>query len=101
MVITDLEKKLLTDIYENEFVSPKTISYTNYNLTEEDPFEKKQEFVFHLNKLKNLGFIKFDETEAFQNAGIRSTKYKSCVQMVWSDKLHTTTDGRNLVESLK
>ena len=59
----------------------------NYNLIEEDPKKKKQEFAFYLKKLKRLGLVKYEEKEAFTKAGRCSTKYNNNVTIICEDKI--------------
>jgi hypothetical protein len=68
-------------------------------LTEEDPEKKKQEFDFHLKKLKMLGLIKYEEREAFIKDGSRSIKYNNNnVTIIYEDKIHIDSKGIKLVE---
>jgi len=100
MELNKLENQILIDIYDVDMAPGMSFEIQNYILTEEDPKEKKQEFAFYLERLKGLGFIKYEEREAFLKAGSRSTKYNNNVDMICGDKIHIDYEGTKLVEML-
>ena len=65
MELNTLESEMLIDIYDADMLPGMSFEIENYKLTEEDPKEKKHEFAFYLGKLKRLGFVKYEEKEAF------------------------------------
>lgn len=98
MQLNTLENEMLVDIYDADMLPGMTFEIENYTLNEEDPKYKKQEFAFYLGKLKRLGFIKYEEDEAFLNIGIGSTKYNNNATMIYEDKIHIDSKGIKLVE---
>ena len=98
MKLNILENQILIDIYDVDMAPGMSFEIQNYKLTEEDPKEKKQEFAFYLERLKRLGFIKYEEKEAFLKAGSHSTKYNNNVAMISGDKIHIDSEGAKLVE---
>ena len=55
MELNTLETEMLIDIYDADMLPEMPFEFENYKLIEEDPKNKKQEFAFHLKKLKRLG----------------------------------------------
>ena len=98
MKLNTLESEMVIDIYDADMLPGMSFEIENYKLTEEDPKKKKQEFAFYLGKLKRLGFVKYEEKEAFLKDGIRSTKYNNNVAMIYEDKIHIDSKGIKLVE---
>ncbi len=98
MELNALESEMLIDIYDADMMPDMPFEIENYRLTEEDPKKKKQEFVFHLKKLKMLGLIKYEEREVFVKGGSRSTKYNNNVTIICEDKIHIDSKGIKLVE---
>jgi hypothetical protein len=98
MRLNALESEMLIDIYDADMLPGMPFEIENYQLTEEDTKNMKQEFAFYLKKLKRLGFIKFEEKEAFLKSGIRSTKYNNNVYKIYEDKIHIDAKGIKLVE---
>ncbi|WP_291633559.1 hypothetical protein [Clostridium sp.] len=98
MKLNTLESQMVIDIYDADMLPEMLFEIENYKLTEGEDKRKKQEFAFHLEKLKKLGFIKYEEKEAFLKEGIRSTKYNNNVAMIYENKIHIDSKGINLVE---
>ncbi len=98
MELNTLESQILIDIYEADMLPGMSFEIANYNLTEEDKRKKTHEFAFYLAKLKRLGFVQYEEKEAFLKDGILSTKYNNNVAMVCEDKIHIDSKGIKLVE---
>ncbi|MCJ7689675.1 MAG: hypothetical protein MUO60_10210 [Clostridiaceae bacterium] len=98
MELNALEREILIDIYDADMLPGMKFEIENYKLTEIDPKKQKQEFASVLGKLKRLGFVKYEEKEAFLKDGIRSTKYKNNVTMICEDKIHVDSKGIKLVE---
>jgi len=98
MELSTLENEMLIDIYDADMLPGMTFEIENYILKEEDPKDKKQEFAFYLGKLKRLGFIKYEEKEAFLKSGSRSTKYNNNVTIICEDKIHIDSKGIKLVD---
>lgn len=98
MQLNTLESELIIDIYDADMLPEMSFEIENYKLTEEDPKNMKQEFAFYLKKLKRLGFIRFEEKEAFLKSGISSTKYNNNVSMIYGEKIHIASKGIKLVE---
>ena len=98
MELNTLETEILIDIYDADMLPGMTFEIENYKLKEEDPKDKKQEFAFYLGKLKRLGFVKYEEKEAFLKGGTRSIKYSNNVTMICEDKIHIDSKGIKLVE---
>ena len=98
MELNTLESEMLIDIYDADMMPDMPFEIENYRLTEEEPEKKKQEFAFHLKKLKMLGLIKYEEREAFVKGGNRSTKYNNNVTIIYEDKIHINSKGIKLVE---
>ena len=65
---------------------------------ERDHKEQKQEFASYLGKLKKMGFVKYEENEAFLKGGSCSTKYNNNVNIIYEDKIHIDAKGIKLVE---
>lgn len=101
MKLTTLENQMLVDIYDADMLPGMSFEFENYNLTEEDSKEKNQEFASYLAKLKRLGFIKYEEKEAFLKSGSFSTKYNNNVAMICEDKIHIDSEGIKLVDMLE
>ena len=100
MKLSKLEKQIIIDIYDADMSPGMPFEIQNYKLEEKDPNDKKQEFAFYLGRLRSLGFIKYEEKEAFLKGGICSTKYNNNVEMVCEDKIHIDSEGIKLVEGL-
>ena len=98
MELNALESEILIDIYDTDMLPGMSFEIDNYRLLEEDEKDKKQEFAFYLGELKRLGFIKYEEKEAFLKSGSRSTKYNNNVTMICEDKIHIDSKGVKLVE---
>ena len=98
MGLNTLESQILIDIYEADMLPGMSFEIANYKLTEEDPKKKKHEFAFYLSKLKKLGFVQYEEKEAFLKDGITCTKYNNNVAMICEDKIHIDSKGIHLVE---
>ena len=77
MELNMLESEMLIDIYDADMMPEMPFEIENYRLLEREPEKKKQEFVFHLNKLKMLGLIKYEERKAFVKSGSCSIKYNN------------------------
>jgi len=101
MKLSKLENEIIIDIYDADMSPGMSFEIQNYELEENDPNAKKQEFAFHLGKLKRLGFIKYEEKEAFLNGGMHSIKYNNSVRRVCEDKIHIDDEGIKLVEEGK
>ena len=98
MELSILENEMLIDIYDDEMMPEMPFEIENYRLTEEEPQNQKQEFAFHLMRLKMLRLIKYEEGEAFVKAGNLNTKYKNNVTIIYEDKIHIDSKGIKLVE---
>ena len=98
MELNSLESEMLIDIYDTDMLPGMSFEIENYNLIEEGEKEKNQEFAFYLGELKKLGFIRYEEKEAFLKSGSRSTKYNNNVTMIHEEKIHIDSKGIKLVE---
>ena len=98
MELNTLENEMLIDIYDADMLPGMPFEIENYKLTEEDPKEMKQEFAYHLGKLKRMGFVKYEEKEVFLKGGSRSTKYNNNVAIICEDNIHIDFKGIKLVE---
>lgn len=101
MELSKLENQIVMDIYDADMSPGMSFEIQNYKLDEQDPKDKKQEFAYHLGKLKRLGFIKYEEKEAFLKGGSISAKYNNSVRVVREDKIHIADEGIKLVEGDK
>lgn len=101
MKLNELETQILLDIYEMDINHGPRINMNNYELKEAVEKEKRQEFVSYLQKLKRFEYIEYEEDNAFRLGGIRSTKYRTNVCMIWSDEIHISKKGIELVEEIK
>ena len=99
MELNTLESEMIIDIYDADMFPEMPFEIENYNLAEEDPKKKKQEFAFYLKKLKKLCLIKYEEKEVFEKGGSRNTKYNNNVTIIYEEKIHIDTKGIKLVES--
>jgi hypothetical protein len=98
MELNTLENQILIDIYEADMFPGMSFEIANFNLKEEDKKKQTQEFAFYLVKLKRLGFVQYEENEAFINGGNISTKYNNNVAMIYEEKIHIDSKGVDLVE---
>jgi len=98
MELNILESDMLIDIYDADMLPGMSFEIENYKLIEEDPKGKRQEFAFYLGKLKRLGFIKYEEKEAFLKHGSLNTKYNNNVTLIYGNKIHIDSKGIKLVE---
>jgi hypothetical protein len=98
MKLNTLESEMVIDIYDADMLPEMPFEFENYKLIEEDPKNKKQEFAFHLKKLKRLGLVIYEENEAFTKSGSYSTKYNNNVTIIREDKIHIAFKGIKLVE---
>ncbi|MBU3144644.1 hypothetical protein [Clostridium sp. CF012] len=98
MELSKLENQIITDVYDADMSPGMSFEIQNYKLEEKDPNDKKHEFAFYLGKLKKLGFIKYEEKEAFLKGGSHSIKYNNNVKRVCEDKIHIDSEGIKLVE---
>ena len=101
MELTTLEYQMVIDIYCADMEPGMCFEFEDYNLTEVDPKEKNQEFSFHLAKLKRLGLIKYEESEALLKGGNYSTKYDNNVAMICEGRIHIDSKGIRLVDRLE
>ena len=100
MELSKLEKQIIIDIYDADMSPGMPFEIQNYKLEEIDPNDKKQEFAFYLDRLKRLGFIKYEEKEAFLKSGNCCEKHNNNVKWIYEDKIHIDTDGIKFVEGL-
>ena len=98
MGLSELESEMLIDIYDADMLPEMPFEIENYKLIEEGEIKKTQEFAFYLRELKKLGFVRYEENEAFLKSGSRSTKYNNNVTMIREDKIHIDSKGIKLVE---
>ncbi|HEY8891760.1 MAG TPA: hypothetical protein VIM70_16095 [Clostridium sp.] len=98
MELNILESEMLIDIYDADMLPGMAFEIENYRLTEEDKKGRQQEFAFYLEKLKRLGFVKYEEKEAFLKVGNVNSKYNNNVAMIFGDKIHIDSKGIKLVE---
>jgi hypothetical protein len=98
MELNTLEREMLIDIYDAEMLPGMSFEIEDYKLIEESEKEKKQEFAFYLGKLKKLGFIRYDEEEAFVKGGSRNSKYNNNITCIYEEKIHIESKGIKLVE---
>ncbi|MGH4139746.1 hypothetical protein [Clostridium sp.] len=101
MELSKLENQIVMDIYDADMSPGMSFEIQNYKLDEQDPKDRKQEFAYHLVKLKRLGLIKYEEKEAFLKGGSISAKYNNSVRVVREDKIHIDYEGIKLVEEDK
>lgn len=101
MELSKLEVQILSDIYDADMSAKPAINFNNYELTETDTNERKQEFAFYLSKLKRLGFIEYEDNKAFSCGGWRSQKYRLNVLIFWSENIHIAFLGIRLVEEVR
>ncbi|MGV8980103.1 hypothetical protein [Clostridium sp.] len=101
MELSKLENQIVMDIYDADMSPGMLFEIQNYKLEEQDPQDKRQEFAYYLGKLKRLGFIKYEEKEAFLEGGDLSAKYNNSVRVVCEDKIHIDYEGIKLVEGNK
>jgi len=101
MELSKLEIELLLDIYEMDINLGERINENSYELIEQDPKERRQEFIHYLLKLKRFGRIDFDESKTFVCGGIRSEKYRTNVVMIWPENIHILEKGIQEVEEAK
>jgi len=101
MELSKLENQMVIDIYDADMLPGMSFEIQNYKLNEQDPKDKKQEFAYYLGKLKKLGFIKYEEKEAFSKGESLSAKYNNSVRVVREDKIHIDYKGIKLVEGDK
>ena len=98
MELSTLESEMLIDIYDADMFPQMPFEIENYNLIESEQKKKKQEFAFYLKNLRRLELIKYDENEAFEKGGSRSTKYNNNVTSICGEKIHIDSKGLKLVE---
>lgn len=98
MELNTLESEMLIDIYDADMMPEMPFEIENYRLIEEESEKKRQEFAFHIKKLKMLGLIKYEEREAFLKGGSRSTKYSNNLTIICMEKIHIDSKGIKLVE---
>jgi hypothetical protein len=91
-MLSDLEKQLLTDIYEMDMNKGESPKLDNYEL-ETIQNERFQEIAYYLEKLKRLELLDYDESKAFVTGGRKNPKYHNNVLMIWWDKIHVTKEG--------
>lgn len=94
MDIDQVRMKILSDIYEMEYKLGKPISENDYQLTEQEPTAKKQEFAWHLKILRGEGVIRFNDNEAFGLGGLTNLKYNSCIGLIRPEEIHITDQGK-------
>jgi len=98
MELNALENEILIDIYDADMLPGMTFDIENYKLKEEDQIDKKHEFAYYLGKLKRLGFINYEEKEAFFKSGSNSIKYDNNVTIICENKIHIDSKGIKLVD---
>lgn len=101
MELNKIENQIIIDVYDADMSPGMSFEIQNFKLEEKELNDKKQEFAFYLGKLKRLGFIKYDEKEAFLKGGSRSIKYNNNVKKVCEEKIHIDSEGIKLVEESK
>ncbi len=101
MKLNKLETQILIDIYDADINFKNVVRITEYELTEVDPSERRQEFAAYLFKLRRLKLIKFDEDVAFFSCGWRSRKYNTNVVTFWGEYIHITNKGIEFAEKIR
>ncbi|MDN4609110.1 hypothetical protein [Sporosarcina highlanderae] len=100
-MLNKLEKKILTDIYEmciNHKSPPKAIDYELIEKDNSDPKIMQMEFASYLIKLKNLGYISFQDSKVFLKGGWRNEKYKNNVIVNYTEHIVIEDKGIKLIQ---
>lgn len=77
------------------------INCINYELNEDNIPNKEKEFAYHLIKLKNQGYIDFEENKIFKQGGMINAKYKNNNIMTFPKSIEMEEKGKIYVEELK
>jgi hypothetical protein len=96
-----VDKKILLDIYDMFYNNGKEISCTNYELNEDNIRDKEREFAYHLMKLKNQGYINFEEKKVFKPGGMIDEKYNNNNIMTFPKSIKMEEKGKVYVEKLR
>lgn len=99
MELESVEVDMLMGIYEMDKNNRSTISMKDYPLEEDNFFEQKQEFYSHLNNLRRLHYIEFQDKD-FIFGGQLSRKYGTNVQIISCDRIRITGKGISYVTRL-
>lgn len=86
-MLDELDEKTLLSLYEYKFNDEKKVDF------EELGFENSKHAAFHLHKLKNLAYIRFNEEEAFQQGGMKDEEYNNNVLEIFPEKLEFEEKG--------
>lgn len=96
-----VEIKILLDIYEMFYNNGEEINCINYELNEDTIPNKEKEFAYHLIKLKNQGYINFEETKVFKSGGMINEKYNNNNIMTFPKSIKMEQKGKFYVEESK
>lgn len=86
-MLDELDINFLLSLYEYKFNYEKKVNF------EELGFENSKHAAYHLHKLKNLAYIRFDEEEAFHQGGMKDEKYNNNVLEIFPEKLEFEEKG--------
>jgi hypothetical protein len=92
MILSDLEKQLLFDIYEMDMNKGGEPNFNNYKL-QSIQNERFQEVAYYLDKLKRFGLIDYEESKAFVKGGRINPDYHNNVLVIWWKNIHITKEG--------
>lgn len=99
--MNEIEKRLLSDVYERDVNNGAEIHENNYGF-EGDYQSKRQALVYYVDRLKNLDFVKIDckpDGTYYTGGGWRHTEYGNSAIMIDYDRIHITNPGINQVKA--
>ncbi|UYL93731.1 hypothetical protein NIIg32_gp69 [Parageobacillus phage vB_PtoS_NIIg3.2] len=90
MELQKIDIDLLQAIYKKDFEGGE-LNFKDLG------FENDHHAAYHLERLKNYGYIRFDG-QAIVPGGQRHPKYKNSVAMIWKENIHIEPKGIELVQ---
>jgi hypothetical protein len=105
-LINELQKRILSDIYDMEFNKGQDIIHIDYGLAEENNrYAAVQGLVFYIEQLRRLGYLNIEynpDNKYYMSGGGVHSEYKNNVIQIWSDKVHLSDKGiEYIIESRK
>jgi hypothetical protein len=94
-LLSEIEKKILDDVFEMQINNGPILDINNYDLVEKDNpdyKEKWSEFGSYLFKLRSLGYLKFED-KVLTSGGRQNRKYRNNIIGGWTEDLELDKDG--------
>ncbi|CRK83316.1 hypothetical protein [Neobacillus massiliamazoniensis] len=91
-MLNELDIKILIALYQMHLTYGNKLNFSELG------FENYQHVAYHLNKLRNLDYIHFNENDVYHTGELNHEKYKNNVVMIWFEKIEIAFKGIEEVE---